>query len=50
MFMAFAMAEPSGLKIITNPLKSSLKDDVLHFGHMFSLVMNLHIGQAFSLI
>jgi len=48
--MAFAMAEPSGLKIIANPLKSSLKDDVLHFGHTFSLVMNRHVGQAFSLI
>jgi hypothetical protein len=48
--MAFAMAEPLGSKIITNPLKSSLKDDVLHFGQMLSLVMNLHVGQAFSLI
>jgi hypothetical protein len=47
--MAFAMAEPSGSNIITNPLKSSLKEDVLHFGHMFSLVMMWHIGHAFSL-
>jgi hypothetical protein len=38
MFIALAMAELSGSKIITNPLKSSLRPDVLHFGQMFSLV------------
>ncbi len=48
--MAFAMAEPSGLNIINNPPKSSLKDGVLHLGHIFSLVIMRHVGQAFSLI
>jgi hypothetical protein len=39
MFMAFAMAEPSGSKTMTNPLKSSLSDVDLHFGHTLSFVM-----------
>jgi len=49
MFMAFAMAEPSGSKTIINPLKSSLKVGDLHFGQVFSLVMMWHVEQAFSL-
>jgi hypothetical protein len=50
MFMAFAMAERSGSNIMTNPLKSSLRDDDLHFGHTLSLVIKWHTEQAFSLI
>jgi hypothetical protein len=50
MFMVFAMAEFSGSKTITSPLKSSLKLDVLHFGHMLSFVKEWQLEQAFSLI
>jgi hypothetical protein len=47
--MAFAMAEFSGSNIMTNPLKSSLRDVDLHFGQVLPFVMELHVTHAFSL-
>jgi len=50
MFIALAMADPSGSNTITNPLKSSLKLVDLHFGQTLSFVKKWQLVQAFSLI
>jgi hypothetical protein len=47
-FIAFAIAESSGSKIITRPEKSSLKPEVLQFGQLDPVVITWQSGQAFS--
>jgi hypothetical protein len=47
--MTFAIAEPSGSKMITRPVKSSLRLGVLQLGQIDPVVISWQSRQAFSL-